>query len=111
MSDDVTDGESIRRVLLVGAHLDGHWVDVPSMYSYDVPQPLELQLVADPVPVRIPVPDFVRYRLERVPIAIRTARADLWIGVVSDLRGPERDQAIVRALFQRDVAQMFGASR
>jgi hypothetical protein len=103
---------TVRRVLLIGAHLDGQWVDMSgNAISYRVPQPMELQLLADPDPVQVPLPEFVDYRLERFPIAIRSARADVWIGVVAELRGQERDLAIVRALFQRDVAQLFRESR
>lgn len=97
-----------RRVLLVGAHLDGQWVDVEAgAYSYRVHKPMELESPADPKHVAIPLPEFVDYRLERVPIAIRTARAEVWIGVAAGLRNRERDQAIIRALFQRDVAHLF----
>ncbi|MFM9616873.1 hypothetical protein ACKI14_02785 [Streptomyces turgidiscabies] len=100
-----------RRVLLVGAHLDGQWVDVrEGAFSHRVHKPMEIEFSTDPKQTTIPVPEFVDYHLERVPIAIRTARADVWIGVAQDLRGLERDQAIVRALFQRDIAQLFQES-
>lgn len=100
-----------RRVLLVGGHLDGRWVDLPeSEVSFRTAKPTDFTdwLKHDERP-EVPLPEFavVDYRLERVPVAIRTANAVLWIGVVSDLFGPERDLAIVRALFQRDVAQLF----
>lgn len=99
-----------RRVLLVGGHLDGRWVDLPEgEVSFRTAKPTDFtkRLKQDERP-EVPLPEFVDYRLERVPVAIRTANAVLWIGVVSDMSGPERDLAIVRALFQRDVAQLFG---
>lgn len=102
-----------RRVLLVGGHLDGQWVDIPrSEVNYRIPKPMDLTAEwrlkqGNQDDVSLPMPEFVDYRLERMPIAIRTANAVLWIGVASDLFGPERDKAVVRALFQRDVAQLF----
>lgn len=102
-----------RRVLLVGGHLDGQWVDIPQPeFTYRVPKPMDLGVEAwlkqgAQDDISLPMPEFVDYRLERMPIAIRTANAVLWIGVASDLFGPERDKAVVRALFQRDVAQLF----
>lgn len=103
--------EPSRRVLLAGGHLDGQWVDVAeAAYSYRVLKPMELRFFGDPDPAKVPMPEFVDYRLERISIAIRTARADLWIGVADELHSPERDQAIIRVLFQRDVALSFQES-
>jgi hypothetical protein len=102
-----------RRILLIGGHLDGRWVDVPKPeFTYRAPKPMHLDVAAwlkqgAQADVSVPMLEFVEYRLERMPIAIRTANAVVWIGVASDLFGPERDRAIVRALFQRDVAQLF----
>lgn len=97
-----------RRVLLIGAHLDGQWANVQAgAYTYRVPKPVDFSFPADPKLTDLSMPEIVDYRLERLPIAIRSVRAELWVGVASGLFGPERDRAIVRALFQRDVAQLF----
>lgn len=99
-----------RRVLLIGGHVDGQWADVdPNAITHRVMKPLwnmddALQDASD---VTIPMPEFVDYRIERMPIAIHAARADIWIGTLIGLRPPERDLAIVRAIFQRDVAAHF----
>jgi hypothetical protein len=100
-----------RHVLLVGEHLDGHWIDAPAGASaHRVMKPMTLdfnQLHREEAGVGFPVSEFVDYRIERMPIAIRSAQADVWIGVASTLYGPDRDLAIVHAIFQRDVAQQF----
>ncbi|MHC3474660.1 hypothetical protein ACYF6T_39025 [Streptomyces sp. 7R007] len=93
------------RVLLCGGHLDGQWVDVPEGAStYRTMKPQPLQLSPDPEPT-VPLPDVVEYRLEPMPIRIRHAGGRLWVGTLG--YGPDRDEAIVRALFQRDVAQQL----
>lgn len=103
-----------RRVLLIGEHLDGHWVDVPtSAYTQRAAKPFwvkDAALAQTSGDTCIPFPEYVDYRIERMPIAIRSARADIWIGIASTLHGPDRDLAIVRAIFQRDVAQQFKES-
>lgn len=100
--------EQRRRVLLVGSHLDGQWVDSQEgASSYRAYRPFKFEFPADPKQTTIPAPEFVDYRLERVPIAMRSAHAVVWIGISSDLVPGERDLAIVRALFQRDVVQLF----
>lgn len=109
-------GAQSRRVLLVGAHLDGTWIDVPEReFTYRAPKPILLGAPTwldqdDHANVAVPVPEFVEYRLEPLSIAIRTANAVVWIGVDSELFGAERDLAVIRALFQRDVAQLFRGS-
>lgn len=100
-----------RRVLLIGGHLDGQWVDVdPSEITHRVLKPMVLDfrhLPPEAAGAGIPMPEFVDYRIERMPIAIRAAHADIWIGTVMDLHGHERDLATARAIFQRDVASLF----
>ncbi|MEV0220913.1 hypothetical protein [Streptomyces sp. NPDC050704] len=102
-----------RRVLLIGAHLDGTWVELPEHeHAYRVAKPFRIDVAAwakqvEQHDVGIPLPDVVEYRIERIPIAINTASAVVWIGVASGLFGLELDRAVVRALFQRDVAQLF----
>lgn len=100
-----------RRVLLIGEHLDGQWIDVepnePGRRAMK-PMPLDFKnLSPDAAGAGIPLPEVVDYRFECMPISIRSARADIWIGVASTLYGPDRDLAIVRAIFQRDIAQHF----
>ena len=99
-----------NHVLLIGGHLDGQWVDVPiDERHYRALKPSRITMTtgfhADDL--GIPVPELVDYRLERMPIRIRDVEADLWIATPSTLYGPERDLAVVRAIFQRDVAQQF----
>lgn len=100
-----------RRVLLIGGHLDGQWADTaPNAITYRVMRPLTgeyWQLDPKAAGAGIPMPEEVNYRIERMPVAIGHARADIWIGILLELRGPERDLVIVRTLFQRDVAALF----
>jgi hypothetical protein len=99
------------RVLLCGGHLDGQWVDVPegvSAYRSMKPQPLSYIREPD-TELTVPLPDVVEYRLEPMPIQIRHAGGRLWIGTIG--WGLERDEAIVRALFQRDVTQQLLGGR
>lgn len=100
-----------RPVLLIGEHLNGHWIDVAEdAHSHRVHKPMPLDcrnLPHTAAGAGIPLPEFVDYRIEPIPIAIRSARADIWIGVATTLYGPDRDLAIVHALFQRDIAQRF----
>lgn len=107
----MTEPRTQRRVLLVGGHLDGQWVDVDQRErTHRVFKPMALDyktLTRQAGDVSIPVPEYVDYRIERMPIAIRDARADIWIGTAFDLYGPRLDRAIARALFQRDVAALF----
>ncbi|MET9081417.1 hypothetical protein ABZX77_05850 [Streptomyces sp. NPDC004237] len=96
-------------VLLCGGHLDGQWVDVAEGVSaYRAMKPQPLQLSPDPE-LTVPLPDVVEYRLEPMPIQIRHAGGRLWVGTLG--HGLGRDEAIVRALFQRDVAQQLLGSR
>lgn len=97
------------RVLLCGGHLDGQWVDVPEGVStYRAMKPQQLQWRPDPE-VTVPMPDVVEYRLEPLPIQIRNAGGRLWVGTLG--HGSKRDEAIVWALFQRDVAQQLLGGR
>lgn len=99
-----------NHVLLIGGHLDGQWADVPARdRRHRVMKPMRIHAVSliDTNDTSIPVPELVDYVLERIPIRIRDAAADLWIATPTTLHGPERDLAIVRAIFQRDVAQQF----
>lgn len=98
-----------RRVLLCGGHLEGQWVDVPEGEStYRAVKPMQIALIPEP-DLSIPVPEFDEYRLEPLPIQIRHAGGRLWVGALG--WGRERDEAIVRALFQRDVAQQLLGGR
>lgn len=93
------------RVLLCGGPFDGRWVDVPegvSTYRAMKAQPLSLIPSAEPT---VPLPAVVEYQLEPMPIRIRHAGGRLWVGTLG--QGPDRDETIVRALFQRDVAQQL----
>lgn len=107
----MTEQRPQRRILLIGGHLDGQWADVDAhAITHRALKPITItyQQVTQPADdVSVPMPEFVDYRIERMPIAIRAARADIWIGTAHDLHGPERDLAIVRAIFQRDVAALF----
>ncbi|MFJ2004771.1 hypothetical protein [Streptomyces chartreusis] len=97
------------RVLLCGGHLDGRWVDVPegvSTYRAIVPAPIQL---SSEVEVTVDLPDFIEYRLEPMPIQIRSAGGRLWVGTLG--YGIKRDEDIVFALFQRDVAQQLLGGR
>ncbi|SMF86680.1 hypothetical protein [Streptomyces sp. Amel2xC10] len=98
------------RVLLCGGHLDGHWVDVPEGVSaYRAMKPQALTLAPEPE-VTVPFPEVAEYRLEPMPIRIRHAGGTLWVGTLG--YGPGCDEAIVRALFQRDVTQeLLGGRR
>ncbi|MGW4889620.1 hypothetical protein [Streptomyces murinus] len=96
-----------RRVLLCGGHLDGQWVDVaPGVSIYRSLKPQPLYPIPEPgTELHVPVPDVAEYRLESLPIQIRHAGGRLCVGALG--WGRERDEAIVRALFQRDVAQQL----
>lgn len=98
------------RVLLCGGHLDGQWVDVPEgVRSYMAMKPQPVTFVEPDSALTVPLPDPVEYHLEPMPIQIRYAGGRLWVGTIG--YGPERDEAIVRALFQRDVAQQLLGGR
>jgi hypothetical protein len=103
--------EKTRRVLLCGGHMDGQWVTMPAReYTFRAvrPQPLGLPSVLaggddafDPLPL-----DVAEWHLDQLGFSMRTD-ARLWIGVLTTLYGRHRDEAILRAIFQRDVAQQL----
>ena len=108
------DQDKLRSVLLICGHLDGQWVNVPRRERcFRAPKPMRLDIAAwlkaDYEP-NIPILEIVDYRIEPMPIRIRDAGGELWIGTPIDLYGRERDEAIVRAIFQRDVAQRILAA-
>ncbi|MGW1498959.1 hypothetical protein ACWCQW_10375 [Streptomyces mirabilis] len=102
--------QKTKRVLLCGGHLDGQWVEVPaSEHTVRALKPQRITFVSEP-DTSFPLPDVVEYRLEPLPIGIGEAGGRLWIGALG--WGWERDKAIVRALFQRDVAlELLGGRR
>lgn len=105
------DGPKTRRVLLCGEFMDGQWVDVRAdTYTFRAakPQTLDLnQWIESSDVLDVPMPEVVEYRLEPLPIRIRTAGGELWVGVAG--YGPQADEAIMRAILQRDVAlQILG---
>ena len=114
MSDEATTTPAherkTKRVLLCGGHLDGQWVDVPdSEHVHRVlkPQPITFADPEAPPTLVLPVDE---YRLEPLPIKIRGAGGQFWVGAIG--YGPERDEAILRGLLQRDVAhQLLGGVR
>jgi len=95
-----------KRVLLCGGHLDGRWVDAPEgAHIHRAVKPQSFTL-AELDPELVVFPDVVEYELEPLPIKIRSAGGGrLWVGAIGF--GPERDETILRALFQRDVAQQL----
>ncbi|MFE2469752.1 hypothetical protein [Streptomyces mirabilis] len=104
--------QKTKRVLLCGGHLDGQWVEVPaSEHTFRAPKPQPLTFFSEPdTALAVPLPDVAEYRLEPLPIGIGEAGGRLWIGALG--WGWDRDEAIVRALFQRDVAlELLGGRR
>lgn len=104
--------EQFRRVLLCGGHLDGQWVDVPEGANvYWVPEPARpLVLIQEEPDLSIPFLDAVEYQLEPMHLTIRSAGGGpLWIGAIG--YGRDRDEAVLRALLQRDVAQQLLGGR
>lgn len=86
-----------RRVLLCGGHMDGQWINLPT-------REYEFRSIR---PARSSEEDVVVYVVQVLPLAIPGSRGGLWIGVPTVLFGSERNEAIMRAVLQRDVAQQL----
>lgn len=95
-----------RRVLFVGGVADGQWHEISAEHSYyRFPLPLGPVGVTEPQAY-----DALRthdYRIERV--VILTGRC-VWVAVF-DIHGADREVAVIRALFQRDVAAELTGTR
>lgn len=102
-----------RRVLLCGGHMDGKWVDVPEgdrRVRALKPEAGPLRVVDPAELMRVPFPEVEEYQLEPLPIAIRSAGGgQLWVGACG--YGRERDEAILRGILQRDVAEQLLGGR
>lgn len=98
--------EKTRRVLLCGGHLDGRWVDVPTgQRTVRALKRQDVTVVLREPDLSVDL-DFEEYYLEPMPIKIRSAGGGpLWVGSIG--YGPDRDEAILRGLLQRDVAQQL----
>lgn len=112
MPDEIPEPKT-KRVLLCGGHLDGEWIDVPDgLRTYRVLKHAPITLVSTDAPPDLSDSQLeVVYELEPMPIRIYGAGGGpLWVGAVG--WGPGSAEAILRALFQRDVAQqLLGGSQ
>lgn len=107
--------ETTRRVLLCGGHMDGRWITLPTREHSvvtAVPQQIDYaQALADPAEPTAPDFERVEYRVELLPLTIRGSSCRVYIGLPTNLHGVARDEAVVRAIFQRDVAQQVLGDR
>lgn len=107
--------ETTRRVLLCGGHMDGRWITLPVREHSVVtalPGRIDYAGALSDTQERVP-PGFerVEYRVELLPLTIRSSACRVYIGLPSNLYGAARDEAVIRAIFQRDVAQQVLGDR
>lgn len=101
-----------RRVLLCGGHLHGQWITTP-LHQHSIlaekPQTLHAPSAAYEGPTA-GMPDRCEWRIEPMYFGLRVG-GPLWIAVLSRLHGRHRDEAVLQAILQRDVAQMVLGQR
>lgn len=92
-----------RRVVFVGGVADGQWHEVTADQTlYRFPLPLA------PIDITRDVPSTASFRthdyqIEKFAMFGRT----LWVGLFTELYGRDRENATMRTLFQRDVAEQL----
>jgi hypothetical protein len=102
-----------RTVLMCGGPADGRWVTVPPGVTYqDVLKPghppVRMISQEEALDRGLDIQETlarVRYRIMPVPLMGH----ELWVGVCED--EAYDDRAVLRAIFQRDVAAHLGAYR
>jgi hypothetical protein len=99
-----------REILLCGGPHRGEWVEVPihssSYYAAKFAQP-RMSLLSDGPPEM--AMESHRYDIQPITTGDRQV---VWVGIHQDVNPSQRERAIARELFQRDVyARVYGLDR